>query len=344
MHRIVHLFILSFLVAACGSTSVDTPSEPGPPDDPIDPFVMKELMGAGINMGSSMEAPDEGEWSGGRISVSDFDRIKEKGFDAIRLPVRWYTHSRGEQIDEAWMRRVEQVVDQALERDFVVVLNQHHENELFDDPDRHGDRFIAFWEQIAERFQDRTHRLVFELLNEPHDNLGREKLNEIQLAAYDRIRVTNPTRIVIIGGAKWNNWYELINGVEFPEDRDYVMGHWHRYSPNDFTHQDEDETVTCCTAQQAADATAGFDEVAAWSEQTGIAVSVTEFGTGNAAPLQSRVNWMNIVMEQMKEKDFAPFVWSYHDVNFGLWDRTFGGRWTEPIIETLDIPYWEPDL
>jgi len=50
-------------------------------------------VGACINMGNSLEPPQELGWGGKKIDAADFARIKDAGFKTIRLPVRWYNKS-----------------------------------------------------------------------------------------------------------------------------------------------------------------------------------------------------------------------------------------------------------
>ena len=45
-------------------------------------------LGRGINLGNALEAPQEGEW-GIVIQEYFFDKIKDVGFKAVRIPIRW---------------------------------------------------------------------------------------------------------------------------------------------------------------------------------------------------------------------------------------------------------------
>ena len=70
-------------------------------------------VGTCINMGNSLEPPKEGEWGGSNISKEDFKRIKDAGFETVRIPVRWHNKSLNTPpytVDPAWMARVVEVV------------------------------------------------------------------------------------------------------------------------------------------------------------------------------------------------------------------------------------------
>ncbi|MCC9708034.1 cellulase family glycosylhydrolase [Streptomyces sp. MNU76] len=60
-----------------------------------------------------------------------FQKIGPQGFKSIRLPVTWGIHqgaAPGYTIDPAWMAKVRQVVDLALDENLYVLLNMHHDS------------------------------------------------------------------------------------------------------------------------------------------------------------------------------------------------------------------------
>jgi aryl-phospho-beta-D-glucosidase BglC (GH1 family) len=133
----------------------------------------------GLNFGNTFDAPQEGDWEENFKEIY-LDRLKQAGFDHVRIPVRWQTHlvaNDPTKIDPAWLARIKYVVDQALQRDLRVIINVHHFRAFntgnWWDPIAAGStvgrhqQFIGFWEQISNTFKDTDNRLVFELLNEP---------------------------------------------------------------------------------------------------------------------------------------------------------------------------------
>ena len=46
-------------------------------------------MGRGINLGNTLEPPQEGAWNNGPAQESYFDAYVEAGFTNVRIPVRW---------------------------------------------------------------------------------------------------------------------------------------------------------------------------------------------------------------------------------------------------------------
>src|SRR5262249_43265525 len=158
------------LVLVSAAASAD-PSGPGDPEKTI--FQTCRQLGRGVNLGNALEAPREGAW-GFTLKAEYFQRIKQAGFQSVRLPVRWSAHAAAAPpftIDPTFFKRVDWAIDQALSNGLAAVVNVHHYDEMLRAPDKHLARLKALWQQIAERYRDRPDRLVFELLNEPNGAL-----------------------------------------------------------------------------------------------------------------------------------------------------------------------------
>ena len=134
----------------------------------LDAFDHNRLLGRGVNLGNALEAPREGAW-GLKLKQEYFSEIRKAGFDSVRLPIRWSAHARSESpftINPAFFARVDWAIDQALKNRLTVVINVHHYEEIFEDPEAHRQRMIGIWRQIARRYGDLPDRVYFELLNE----------------------------------------------------------------------------------------------------------------------------------------------------------------------------------
>src|SRR5262249_60400971 len=119
--------------------------EPGGPDRAAGRLA--RLLGRGVNLGNALEAPREGAW-GLTLKEEYFQLIKDAGFRSVRLPVRWSAHAAAEPpytIDAAFFQRIDWAVEQALSRGLAAVLNVHHYDEMFRDPDRHLPRLLGLW-------------------------------------------------------------------------------------------------------------------------------------------------------------------------------------------------------
>jgi aryl-phospho-beta-D-glucosidase BglC (GH1 family) len=196
---ILPILIVLFILQACGVPSTAVPTEtptpipPSPTETAIPPSPTPTItpeptptpsaslaLQRGINLGNMLEAPNEGEW-GLFVEEEYFDLIDEAGFDFVRLPVRWNTHADMEPpytIDPVFFARVDEAVGWALERDLAVIVDFHHYEEMAWDPWGHKDRYIGIWRQVAEHYREYPPKVLFELLNEPNDQLNAQLWNE----------------------------------------------------------------------------------------------------------------------------------------------------------------------
>ena len=155
------------------TTAQDAATLPAPHNAAMDTVA---AMQPSWNIGNTMDAiPDETSWGNPLITKQLLDAAKAQGFHSIRLPVTWSGHQSATApytIDPAWMARVKQVVDWAIQDDLYVDLNVHHDSwqwieNLPTDHDNVLARYNATWTQIATAFKDEPHKLLFEDVNEP---------------------------------------------------------------------------------------------------------------------------------------------------------------------------------
>lgn len=301
-------------------------------------------LGRGVNLGNMLEAPHEGAW-GVRLEDRYFDLIHAAGFDSVRIPVRWSAHAAKEApyaIDPVFFDRVERAVKHATSLKLHVVLNMHHYDEIFDHPIGHHDRFLALWEQIAERFNDHPSSLYFELLNEPHANLDADTWNELAAEGIALVRKTNPTRKIVVGAPDWNDVDALQSLVLPRNDRNLIVT-FHYYSPFQFTHQGanwigepSDEwlgtTWTGTRAERQA-VIADLDKALAWSIKHRRPIFLGEFGAYSKADLESRVRWTRFVADEAVKRKMSFAYWEFC-AGFGIYDSR-KNVWLEPLKDVL---------
>ena len=105
-------------------------------------------------------------WGNPKTTKSMIDTVKAAGFNAVRIPVSWNDHMNGDTIDSAWMDRVNEVVDYAIDNGMYVILNVHHDDYTWLNPSKADEskvkaRLTKIWEQIASRFKDYDEHLLF---------------------------------------------------------------------------------------------------------------------------------------------------------------------------------------
>lgn len=297
-----------------------------------------------INLGNMLEAPFEGDW-GLRVEESYFETIAEAGFDSVRIPIRWSTHRNGEAIDERFLSRIYEVLGWALDANLNVILNVHHYEEMMSNPEDEFEQLMVLWEQIAAAFADYPDSVLFELLNEPHDNLDFNLWNEYYPQLIEIIRKTNPTRSIIVGGDDWNS-ANALNDLVLPRNTDNLIVTFHFYEPFEFTHQgaewvEDSEAWLGTTFGSTADyriINNTFDEVVAWGAARNVPILLGEFGAYSRADFEQRIAYTQAVREAAEEHDIAWCYWEFAST-FGIYDvetETFNGLYPALIPEALN--------
>jgi len=212
-----------------------------------------------------------------------------------------------------------------------------HLNEFTVDPAVVDIRLVNLWKQIAPRYKDRSPKLIFELLNEPHGRLNGEPWNTLAAKVLAEVRKTNATRAVIIGPGEWNSIYELPK-LRLPRDRNLIVA-IHNYDPFSFTHQGVDfmpqfpPGPTCCDAAQRKAIVDALDSARRWNEASGYPVHLGEFGTYEKADMTSRETYTRLVRDEAERRGIGWAYWEFAS-SFGVYSPK-EGAWIEPIRRAL---------
>lgn len=292
----------------------------------LDPQEAVLQMRRGINMGNTLEPPLEGGWNNPSASEYYFDLYRDAGFDMVRIPVRWNNHTSTSapfHVDDAWMDRVEEIVDWGLSRDLFIVINTHHEEWIkanYTNPVNRA-RFDSIWSQIATRFKDKPEKLIFEIINEPK-GLTQTQNNELHERVLGIIRRTNPTRNVIIQGHEWGGAEQLVS-MAIPDD-EYLIGSFHSYDPWPFGLEG---TGSFGSSHQLQVLENKFIMVDEWSKRTGIPIFLGEFACHKGADYNSRMKHYRAYMNFSLKYGFTPVAWD-DGGNFGVMLRS-ARSWNE---------------
>ena len=307
-------------------------------------------LGRGINLGNMFDAPREGDW-GVKMEPAFIEKAAGS-FSTVRLPVRWTNHAAptaDAKIDEAFAARVDQTIDALLAKGVYVIVDVHHytqitgdaqhPNEFAVDPSVVQTRLLNIWRQLATRYKDRSPKLIFELLNEPHGKLNGEPWNVLAAKLLAIVRESNPTRIAIIGPGEWNGIPELPK-LRLPADRNLIVS-IHNYDPFPFTHQGADWLpqkfpvgVTCCDAVQRKQIADVLEAARRWNRTSGYPVYLGEFGTIEHADMASRGNYARTVREEAEKRGIGWTYWELASPSFGMYSQKTG-TWHEPIRKAL---------
>jgi len=285
------------------------------------PHQMVAKMGRGINLGNVLSAPIEGNWAP-PVQESYFEDIAVVGFKTVRIPIRFdtyttplssvnYTDGNGNYIGSvsnytvstSYLNRVEQVVDWALSKGLVAIIDVHGDHWYWDsykvgDPAyKTGadllaaeDRFKAIWTAISNRFQNKSEDLLFEIMNEAYFSMSEAEVDNTNTTILNIIRATNPTRNVIVNGGKKNSYEAPLQmGTSYPNNNNYLyndnylIATFHYYLPRAFT-ASADATNNDNDWGTAADKTSvdtHFGIVKSWSQTVNVPVLLGEFGADN---------------------------------------------------------------
>lgn len=133
---------------------------------------------SGRNDGTINSSYYETAWGNPPVSKELIDCVSQAGFNTIRIPVTWYYNTYIDDanklcIQEAWLERVKEVVDYAIENDMYVILNSHHDANIIwadmNDIEEVSSNLSSLWEQIATYFKYYDEHLLFEGFNEIND-------------------------------------------------------------------------------------------------------------------------------------------------------------------------------
>ena len=236
-------------------------------------------MAPGWNLGNTMEAGDSknidtnyaglnGETAWGNIKTTQemINKVKASGFKSIRIPCAWVmghiSDAATTQIDTAWMARVKEVVDYAINADLYVIINDHWDGGWLEDSfkdvsdatiQKNSEKLTKVWKQIAEEFKNYDERLVFAGLNEPAHSSGLaasayvNALKQYEEVFIKTVRATggnNAKRVLVVQGPATSIDDTYNNFGEMPKDEadKRLMLEIHSYDPWTFCGLEKDES------------------------------------------------------------------------------------------------------
>ena len=189
-------------------------TEPGDPQPfrVLSPQDTVSEMGVGWNLGNTMDGhnafhPGETIWQSVATTKDMIRSVHDAGFNTVRIPVTWgdmIDDENGYAINDAWINRVQDIVDYCVELDMYAIINIHHDGADgwlsvgFDDLDYVYEKYENVWRHIAEKFKDYDEHLIFEAANEltstTHDSGNK---NDTNVKNYDIPLIMNLNQICV---------------------------------------------------------------------------------------------------------------------------------------------------
>jgi endoglucanase len=329
--RLAFLLLVFLVWCALLGNSVESPG----------PFEQVKRLGRGVNiLGYDPIWDNHAE---GRFKERHFKLIHDAGFQSVRINLHALQRmdaGNGYKLEDAWLSTLDWAVKNALSNDLLVILDLHNYNDVAKDPEGFKPRILAFWKQIAERFKGAPDTVLFEILNEPNGKLTPQLWGEFWSEALPIIRVTNPTRTVVIGPPFWNGIAHL-DKLALPEEDRNIIVTVHYYEPFPFTHQSapwSKETVHLSGVSWGTEAEKkrvedDFGRVQKWSLEHCRPILLGEFGAYDKGPLESRVRYTAHVARTAESLGWAWTYWQF-DSDFIVYDID-RDLWVEPILGAL---------
>jgi endoglucanase len=276
-----------------------------------------------------------------RFQDRHFQRIREGGFQTVRMNLHAFAHMNAEnQLSASWFKTLDWAVNAALANNLIVILDEHNFTGCGQDAEGCRTKLLAFWTQVAEHYKDAPPAVIFEILNEPNGKLTPELWNSYLLEALAIIRKSNPTRNVIIGPGLWNG-FRALDQLKLPADDHHIIVTVHYYVPMEFTHQGAPwnkqtvnlSGVTWGTDEDKRRVDTDFAVIQKWSQANGRPILLGEFGAYDKAPMDSRVNYTAYLARAAEALGWAWTYWQF-DSDFIAYDIS-KDEWVAPIHSAL---------
>ena len=328
-----------------------------------------DVVAMWMNMNSNSVTDFEKAWGQVPTTKPMVDFLKQNGFNSVRIPVTWFQHMKEDgTVDEAWMNRIQEIVDYVINNGMYCILNVHHDTGADSDDVKHWikadeanyqankEKFESLWTQIATRFKNYDQHLVFEGYNEmldadntwnaPKSVSSYKGLNGYAQSFVNAVRATggnNETRNLIISTYAAANGDDVLNNLAIPTDK--VAGHIavevHTYGPWDwFTKGKWDASCSKEIANMLTRLNNKFIS-------KGIPCIIGEYGThgsksvsknSSASEIQAAADQAADIVKQAKAYGVATFYW------MSIFDGTDRSvpQWTLPtVVEAMKKAYNE---
>jgi endoglucanase len=331
---------------------------------------LSALMGAGWNLGNSLEAiGGETAWGNPAVNQAMFNAVKAAGFKTVRIPLSWTQYADSSYtISATWMARVKQVVDYAKTSGLYVIINVHWDGgwlqPTYANQSAANSRLTKFWTQIATTFKSYDDYLLFAGTNEVmvDGDYGTPTVeyytvqNGFNQTFVNAVRATggnNSVRHLIVQGFN-TNIDHAVNFATIPTDTttSRLMMEVHYYDPYNFTLNSSSTIWQWGANATTASATetwanesyvdAQFQKMKTKFVDKGVAVILGEYGaisrteyTGNET---YRSYWDQYITRSAYTHGMVPVYWdngSTANHAMGLFNRSTGAQVYPSIIAAI---------
>lgn len=260
---------------------------------PIDPWDYQKLLGKGMDVDWCKTPKGMQYYS--ETACKDF---RAAGVSHVRIRVK-------ENTSEQLFGFLDRQVEDCLKNGLIPVI-AYQADEFKNDPsDENIQKVVAWWSEVAERYQDQSYLLSFDLLIEATDSLNKqpEKLNEIYEKIVTEIRKTNPKRIIMIS-PRLRSDAAYLSELKIPTAHNgYLMAEWHFYASGP-SKTNERKLWTTGTDAEKKLITDKIDLALAWQKATGVPTWVGawmagNYNDGNDYTIEEQVNFASFMVQSL---------------------------------------------
>ena len=330
---------------------------------------------AGWNLGNQFECSPSGQdgesvaicdpdnaddaemgWGNPKVTKKIIKAVRDAGFNAIRIPVRWQFHITNPSamtISKTWMSRIKEVIGWCLEYDMKVIVNVHHDKWLESRPfhankEENCQKLALLWMNIANELNKYDYRVAFAGTNEVHlpgewgnpttENL--EVQNAYSQTFVDIVRATggnNLKRHLIVQTYVCNADFGVYNGdFIIPTDIEgngngYMSVEFHYYNPWEYCGTGEyyywgEPYKQYGDAPQSDEKTIAdfFDKLDKEWGAKGLGLVLGEWGVTihYKNPVAGRMKenmgyYCKVLVSEARKRGFSTFVWDNNRVGNG---------------------------
>ncbi|MCQ2590729.1 MAG: glycoside hydrolase family 5 protein [Treponema sp.] len=308
-------------------------------------------MKMGWNLGNTMDATNgtslnsEVSWGMPKTTKAMIDGLAKSGIKTIRIPVSWSNHLIDDKytVDPAWMARVKEIVDWAIEDGMYVILNSHHDCYNRNSKMPYGKGYyptsqnyeeskkflVNVWSQISLAFNSGyDEHLIFETMNEPRlqgtahewwtdQNCkecldAEETLNKMNQDVVNTIRKSggnNAKRYIMVPGLRAAPECATSAGFKLPQDtaKNKLIVSVHMYTPYNFAM--ETPGIKDFTPRVKNDLAVSLKGINDKLVAKGIPVIIGEYGATNKGNLEARVEWFNFYISKCRQYNICAILW-----------------------------------
>jgi endoglucanase len=331
---------------------------------------LSKLMGAGWNLGNSLEATGgETAWGNPAVTQTMINAVKAAGFKSIRIPVAWRQYAdANDNISATWMARVTEVVNYAHSAGLYTIINVHWDGGWMQPTKAQravaNARLAKYWTQIANNFKNNDDTLLFAGTNEVmvDGDYGtptaeyvavQNGFNQVFVDAVRASGGNNAVRHLVVQG--FNTQIDhTVNFAVLPKDTvaKRLMMEVHFYDPYHYT-IDEKSTIwqwganatdpaATDTWGNEAHVDAQFQKLKTRFVDQGVPIILGEFAVlarpQFAGSENFRVDWNRTVAHAAFTHGAVPIYWDngYTNANsMGLFNRNTGEQVYPAIINAI---------